>query len=227
MVIFPNNEVRIEYDNTYDQQMIEIVERIEDDLMLIVNPIENGESSVTSFPKYAVLGRLKLKINIPNGKTRITIEGLERVEISSFTEEGNFFRANYKKIIIPEEEEKDYYAILVKSLENYVSKVPYMGNAIMSQLNGITNLSDLCDLIASFLPINYTDKRKYITTISPITRAKYLMEDMNKDLKLVELEREIEQEVEKELSDTQKEYFLREKISIFREKIRFFSGICI
>ena len=60
--------------------MIEIVNKIEDNLMLIVNPIENGALNVTSFPNYGVLGRLKLKMNVPNGKTRIVIEGIERVE---------------------------------------------------------------------------------------------------------------------------------------------------
>ena len=95
MVIFPNNEVRIEYDNSYDKQMIEIVDRIEDNLMLIANPIEDGNLDVTSFPKYGVLGRLKLKMNVPNGKTRIVIEGIERVEISAFEEEENFYRASY------------------------------------------------------------------------------------------------------------------------------------
>ena len=40
MVIFPNNEVRVEYDNVYDKQMIDIVDKIDDNLMLIVNPID-------------------------------------------------------------------------------------------------------------------------------------------------------------------------------------------
>ena len=74
MVIFPNTEVRIEYDNIYDKQMIEIVNAIDDNLMLIVNPIMDGAVNITSFPKYGVLGRLKLKMNVPNGKTRIVIE---------------------------------------------------------------------------------------------------------------------------------------------------------
>ena len=220
MVIFPNNEVRIEYDNTYDKQMIEIVDRIDDNLMLIVNPIDDNGISVTSFPKYGVLGRLKLKMNVPNGKTRIVIEGIERVMISSFVEDGKFFRANYEEVIIPEsEDDKDYFSILVKSLENYISKVPYMGNAIMSQLSGIHTLDELCDLIVSFLPIGYEEKKKYITVLSPIQRAKYLMEDMNRDLKFVELEQKIETEVEKELNETQKEYFLREKIKLMQKEL--------
>lgn len=220
MVIFPNNEVRIEYDNNYDKQMVDIVDLIDDNLMIIVNPIDEEDINITSFPKYGVLGRLKLKMNVPNGKTRIVIEGIERIELSSIVEDGYHFRADYKEIDIEETEEaKNYFDIVVKSLENYVTKVPYMGNAIMSQLNGIDTLSDLCDLVVSFLPIKYEDKKKYITTINPIIRAKYLIEDMSRDLKFVELEQRIENEVERELDKSQKEYFLREKIKLMQKEI--------
>ncbi len=221
MVIFPNNEVRIEYDNNYDKQMVDIVDKIEDNLMLIVNPINDDNIDVTSFPKYGILGRLKLKMNVPNGKTRIVIEGLDRVEISSYEEFGNYFKANYNPIEFGEdtEEERAYFKILVKSLENYISKVQYMGNAILSQLSSADNLSELCDLIVSFLPLDYLSKKKYITTIDSISRAKYLIEDMSRDMKFAELEQQIEAEVEKELNDSQKEYFLREKIKLMQKEI--------
>lgn len=220
MVIFPNNEVRIEYDNLYDSQMIDIVNKIEDDLMLIVNPIDEENIDITSFPKYGVLGKLKLKMNVPNGKTRIIIEGISRVELSSFVEDCNYFKADYKLIEIKEDDEcKNYFNILIKSLENYIAKVPYMGNAILGQLNGINNLDELCDLIVSFLPLKYNDKKKYITTVDPIERCKFLIADMNRDLKFVELEQKIELEVEKEINQSQKEYFLREKIKLMQQEI--------
>ena len=200
--------------------MIDIVDKIDDNLMLIVNPIDEDNVDVTSFPKYGVLGRLKLKMNVPNGKTRIVIEGIERVEISAYEEDEQFFRANYKEIdSVENEESQRYFSVLVKHLENYIAKVPYMGNAILSQLSGIDTLTDLCDLIVSFLPIKYVDKKKYITTIDSIQRAKYLIEDMNRDLKFVELEQKIEAEVEKELNETQKEYFLREKIKLMQKEL--------
>ena len=63
------------------------------------------------------------------------------------------------------------------------------------------------------------EKKKYITTIDPLVRAKDLIEDMNRDLKFVELEQRIESEVEKELDATQKEYFLREKIKQIQKEI--------
>lgn len=221
MVIFPNNEVRIEYDNVHDNQMISIVEGIEDNLMLIVNPIytESGDD-LTSLPNYGVLGRLKLKMVVPNGKTRLVIEGVERVEIKNYTQEEKFFKANYNEIEIPKSDEDiDYFNILLGSLEKYINKVPYMGNAILSQLNRVDNLSDLCDMIASSINLDYEKKKEYITVIDPIERSKKLIKDMNESLKYIELEQKIEQEVEEELNETQKEYFLREKIKLMQQEL--------
>jgi ATP-dependent Lon protease len=159
-------------------------------------------------------------MNVPNGKTRIVIEGLERVEIKGLKEANHYFETDYEKVEIPKEkDEKSYFKVLIKSVENYINKVPTMGNAIMSQLTNMDSLNDLCDLIASFIPIRYEEKKKYILTISPITRAKYLIEDINHDLKLAELEQKIENEVERELDKTQKEYFLREKIKLMQKEI--------
>ena len=220
MVIFPNTEVRLEYDNHYDYQMIELVDNLDDDYILLVNPIDDTSADIMSLPNYGLLGQIKLKINVPNGKTRIVIEGLERVELSNYIADGNLYRASYKPVeIIPSPDEEKYINVLIKVLKRYIDKVPYMGNAIMSQLNNIDNLSNLCDLIASFLNIDYQHKKKYITTIDPIKRCKDLIEDMNEELKFAELEQKIESEVEKELSKTQKEYFLREKIKAMQKEL--------
>ena len=99
MVIFPNNEVRIEYDNNYDKQMVDIVDQIDDNLMIIVNPIDdNFTSDITLLPKYGVLGQLKLKMNVPNGKTRVVIEGIKRVSVSNYSGNDGLFEAEFSDI---------------------------------------------------------------------------------------------------------------------------------
>ena len=220
VVIFPNNEVRIEYDDSFDKDLIELIDNSFDKLMIIVNPIDdNYLGDITYLPKYGVLGRLKLKINVPNGKTRVVIEGIKRISVSNYSFEEGIYKANFSDIEISDSNDKNYFNILIKSLERYISKVPYMSNAIMSQLSNVKNLTELCDLVASFLPVSYEKKKKYISTNSDIDRAKLLIKDMNEDLKFIELEREIESEVEKEIDETQKEYFLREKIKVIKEEL--------
>lgn len=220
MVIFPNNEVRIEYDKNFDKQMSETFE-CNDDYILIVNPIdEDSDIDITSLPNYGVLGKIKLKINVPNGKTRVVIEGLERVEVVNYTFESKNYTASYKALNLPAiPNEKNYINVLIKTLEHYIEKVPYIGNAIMGQISNINNLDELCDLMASFLNIDYQRKKKYITSPSPIDRCKYLIEDINEEIQFVELEQKIESAVEKELNETQKEYFLREKIKAMQKEL--------
>ena len=222
IVIFPKNEVRMEIENTLYKEVLTKIDSSKDKLMIIVNPIDNNDKTdfndITRLPNIGVLAYLKLKIEVPNGKTKIIVEGLKRVKINKYFKEDNFYTATHSDI---EQFDSDinYENILIKALEKYINKVPYMSNAVISQLDNASNLDELCDIIASFLPVNYNKKKEYIQMINPIDRTKLLIEDMNTDLKYVELERKIEQDVEKELSETQKEYFLREKIKAIQKEL--------
>ena len=96
MVLFPKNEIRMEYDNIYDKEVLDLINTINEE-MLLVNPINDGESfNITQLPKVGVLARLKLKLNVPNGKTRVVIEGISRVEIYDYEKSDALYIANYK-----------------------------------------------------------------------------------------------------------------------------------
>ena len=88
MVLLPNNELRIEYDNIYDREIINLIDNVDDE-MLFVNPISNDNYDITSLPKVGVLAKLKLKLSVPNGKTRVVISGIDRVEISDYEQIDN------------------------------------------------------------------------------------------------------------------------------------------
>ena len=94
-----------------------------------------------SLPNVGVLGRIKLKLNVPNGKTRVVIEGLERVEINNYIFDNKNYSANYNIIEnIEVEDENNYINILIKAIERYIDRVPYIGNAIMGQINNVRSL---------------------------------------------------------------------------------------
>ena len=219
MVLLPNNELRIEYDNIYDKDIINLIDNTDEE-MLFVNPINGNNYDITNLPKVGVLAKLKLKLSVPNGKTRVVISGISRVEISDYEQINNMFMAYYKIVEIKvSNNENNYFNTLLKLINKYVDKVPYMGNAIISQTHKVNNLSDLCDLVVSYINIDYDKKKKYVEIIDPIKRSEMLIEDMTSDLKLISLENKIEESVEKELNDQQKEFFLREKIKAIEEEL--------
>ena len=220
MVLFPNSEIRIESDNLNDKEIISFAEQTRDKLILVVNPLIENSTDITAFPKIGVVAELKLKMDVPNGKTRIVLKGLKRLEVDSYIEEDNIYKAITKEIAeITYNDEKTYSEILMKSLEKYISLVPYMSNAVISKISLTTNLDELCDLIGSFLPVGYLKKKEYILELNPETRTKMIIEDMNDDLKVIELEKKLEAEVERELNESQKEFYLREKIKVIQKEL--------
>ncbi|MBQ6477684.1 MAG: endopeptidase La [Bacilli bacterium] len=221
IVVFPHNEIRLEYDNIYDKEFLDSISENANDLVLIVNPIDTDTKfDITQLPNIGVLSRIKLKLAVPNGKTRVVLEGIERVNVTDYEDNKNLFKASYYPIsMLDTADEENYYNVLLKFIDKYVDKVPYMGNAIVSQVDKVDSLSDLCDLIASYINVNFDRKKEYITLIDPIKRCELLIEDMTRDLKLLDLEQKLERNVEKELNDQQKEFFLREKLKAIETEL--------
>lgn len=221
MVLFPNSEVRIESENTEDKEIIKLVDASEDKLMLVVNPImEEDSKDITTLPKIGVLAELKLRMDVPNGKTRIILRGIKRVEVENYSNIDSRYEADVKDININHTDEDHIYSnLLINSLEDYIASVPYMSNAVVSKISTCNNLDELTDLIAGFLPVSYEKKKRYIVETSPIVRAKLLIGDMAEDLKVIELEKKIDSEVEKELNESQKEFYLREKIRVIKKEL--------
>lgn len=221
MVLFPNSEVRIESENTEDKEIIKLVDASEDKLMLVVNPImEEDSKDITTLPKIGVLAELKLRMDVPNGKTRIILRGIKRVEVENYSNIDSRYEADVKDININHTDEDHIYSnLLINSLEDYIASVPYMSNAVVNKISTCNNLDELTDLIAGFLPVSYEKKKRYIVETSPIVRAKLLIGDMAEDLKVIELEKKIDSEVEKELNESQKEFYLREKIRVIKKEL--------
>ena len=83
MVLFPWSEVRLEFESDADKKVISLAEAYYDNNIVIVNPNDLLEidPDVNELPKIGVLAQIKMKIEMPNGKTRIILSGINRVHI--------------------------------------------------------------------------------------------------------------------------------------------------
>lgn len=224
MVLFPYNEIRIEFDSIKEQKLISLVEESYENKILIVNPKDTleEEPDIEELPNYGIVGKIKMKLDMPNGKTRIIIQGEERVKIYAYSKEEGIYEALYS-IYTKEElsikEEMAYVRALTKYIEFYVKEVPYMSNTILSQTVGINDIDRLTDVVALYLPISYERKQKYLKESSPTVRVKMILDDINIDIEILKLEQEIEENVAISLDEAQKEFFLREKIKVIKKEL--------
>lgn len=224
MILFPYSEIRLEFDSENDKKLISLAESFYNNNILVVNPIDilEIEPTLDELPKLGVVGQIKMKIDLPNGNTRVIISGLNRVRTHVYSKEDNIIEAMTSNIL-PEDldviEEIAYSRSLNKHIEVYVKEIPYISNTILSQMAGITNTDKLTDIVANALPVSFDRKLEYINELSSTTRVKMILDDINQDMEIIHLEEEIENEVNKNLEESQKEFVLREKLKVIKEEL--------
>jgi len=127
-------------------------------------------------------------MDVPNGKTRALLVGVERVRITKYMEQEYFYEAEIERVELSHiEDEESYKNILIKALNKYIHKAPYVGNAILNQVDIVSTLYELTDLVISFLPFSYEKKKRYVMELDPSVRVRMLIEDMNKKLLTIKI----------------------------------------
>lgn len=224
MVLFPYNEIRLEFENDNDKKLLSLSESCYENSILIVNPNDSLETDpeIDELPNYGVVGKIKMKLDMPNGKTRIILLGENRAKIYAYSKDDGIYEALYSNASIEEmsvKEEIAYVRALNKHIDVYVREVPYMSNTILSQTAGINSIERLTDIVVLYLPINFERKQEYLKEFSSTSRVKMILDDINRDIEIIRLEQKIESSVATGLEQTQKEFVLREKIKAIREEL--------
>ncbi len=224
MVLFPHSEMRLEFESDNDKKLLSLAESYYNSNILVVIPKDSLEidPDISELPKIGVVAQIKMKIEMPNGKTRIILSGLNRARVHAYNKDDNIYEAMISNII-PEElelkEELAYARSLMKHVEVYVQEVPYMSNTVLAQASGISDIDKLTDIVSLFLPTTYERKLEYIEEESSTSRVKMILDDINNDMEILKLEKQIEDEVSKQLDESQKEFVLREKIRVIKEEL--------
>lgn len=224
MVLLPYNEIRLEFTNDEDKKVLSLAEKQHDSHLLLVNlldPLEE-EPDINELPEIGILSKIKSKIDLPNGITRVVLIGIDRVSISSYAKIENTLSA----FVVPTKE-YDYNEIeasalkriLYRKLDEYIDVSPYMSNTVLGRINDVKNISKLSDIIVAELPLEYTDMLKYISITNPMFRIRNIIEDLSKEIETVRLENQIEDNLKIRMEEEQKEYMLKEKIRLIKEEL--------
>ena len=71
---------------------------------------------------------------------------------------------------------------------------------------------DLADLIASNIPLEYHDKQKILDECNTYKRLEKLCVVLTKEVEILRIENEINDKVQDQMDDNQREYYLREQL---------------
>lgn len=227
IVLLPNNELRLEFDNEESKNIIDLAELFHDNHILVVSgsdPLEESPDK-KELPKKGVISEIIRKIELPNGNVRVVIKGIERAlifEYLNLNKNTEVLEAIASSILEEEIEEKIETVLLRKiyrEMELYVKRVPYMSNSILSSIESVKKLSIMTDLIAPHLPVGLERLLAYLNEDDVKKRSEMILEDIYQEQELFDIEREIDQKVKKKIDNSQKDYLLHEKLSVIKEEL--------
>lgn len=227
IVLLPNNDIRLEFDNSTSKNIIDVSEMFHDSNILVIsNPdLIEEEPDLKNLPKLGVIAKINNRMDLPNGKTRVVISGIRRARVHELLNTNKQFDimesivSNIENIKIDPNEENILVKKLCRELEKFVKVVPTMSNSLLATISTINNLSKLTDIVAPFLPLSLNRLNEYLLENDSKKRCEYLLSDIYRETQMYEIEKEIDLKVKQGIDESQKEFILREKIKTIKEEL--------
>lgn len=166
-----------------------------------------------------VLTSIKQTIKMPNGNVRVLVEAYDRAKIVDFIENDSFLEANVevmeydKTKYHPTDKSLTMIRMIISSFESLaeIIKKPLPQDLLGGLLNE-EDPSSLIDTISMLISLNDKDSILLLETLDMDERIELVYKFVIKEIEFLKIKEDIEQRTNKEISDTQKEYFLQEQL---------------
>lgn len=149
---------------------------------------------------------------------RVVVEGKYRAQLENITEERPYFSAQTVPLFDKTPQRTDPIrtdAMLraVKELfDEYSELCVKLAPEVAVSIAVNEDTGDLADYIAANIPLEYHDKQKILDECNTYKRLEKLCVILSKEVEILKIENEINDKVQDQMDDNQREYYLREQM---------------
>ncbi len=191
-------------------------------LLLTQRDATVGEPGTEDLYQVGTVAECLQLLRLPDDTIRITVEGITRLVVRKFTRQTPYFEVVGE--VVPEVEEMDQEAkALVRSTLAMFERCIHLGNRIpveaLENVRYIEEPGRLADMISSYVNLSLQQRQAILELFPTLARLELLAGYLNSEIEILEIERRIHSKVKRELEDTQKEYYLRERIKAIQEEL--------
>lgn len=208
------------------EKSIEAVQKANDkgsDIVLVMQKKADVEvPEAEDLYKVGTRGNILQMLKLPDGTIKILVEGLERIKIKSFQNEGTYFSA--KITAYPPEKEDDnelksWARAVVSQFEKYVKLNKKIPLDVVQSVKQIEEYDKLADTVASHLALKTEDKQFLLEAENLKERLNKLLQLIDTEMMVMEVEDRIKNRVKKQMEKSQKEYYLNEQIKAIQKEL--------
>ena len=226
VLVFPHSVVQLDVGREKSIRAINEAVTFEgkEIILAMQKDIHVDEPGFDDFYHVGTIATIK-QVMRPSGNTlRIVVEGINRTRILRLADEDQYFLGEAIQLEMPgqyeETPEGEVYARrVVKEFESFAALAKKVPPEIMASALSLEDHSALADVVAAQVLTKLSEKQEFLEIIDVEERLKRLLEQMAKEVDILNLERKIGSEVRKQMEKNQKEYYLREQIKAINKEL--------
>jgi len=164
-------------------------------------------------------------IKLPSQSLFIFVEGLQRIAVEEVTQVEPYMIGRVKPLqdVMPKEKQADFDAI-VRSVTSLFQQVVQLSPTLSDDLQTVVmNIDDpgrLTDFIAANLPsLSSTEKQELLESLDLKVRLERLNRQLTREVEVLQLRSKIQSDVQDQVSQSQREYYLREQMKAIQKEL--------
>lgn len=174
--------------------------------------------------KIGCVARVKQVLRVSDNLTKVLVQGLYRATHTDFYALPDFYTAKVSKCEeLAVTNREIYIETLVRRIRTEFRKLmtfmPKTSPDVEMTVENTDNLGYLCDYIAFNVSAPFDDKQYILEQLSPIKRAKILIELLDKECEINQIDRRIAEKTRASIDENQKEYYLKEQLKIISAEL--------
>jgi len=170
-------------------------------------------------------GMIHKVVRLPSENFMVFVEGLHRFRITEVLQHEPFLRVRIEPLadILPSEVDSEFEALTrqVRELfEEIVSGTTSLSDELVTVALNLDDPGRLADFIASSVPALHTPvKQELLEMLDVRQRMRRLMEELTKEREVLRLGSKIQSDVQEQVGQTQREYYLREQLKAIQKEL--------
>ena len=162
-------------------------------------------------------------LKLPDGTTKVLVEGGERVRVNNFIDENGYFEAWWDLLPVDDSRTQQELEVTMRSLvslfEQYVKLNRKIPPELLTTLAGIEDPSRLADTVAAHLSIRLEEKQALLELGGVAERMEKLMGLVDGEIEVLQLEKRIRGRVKTQMEKSQREYYLNEQMKAIQKEL--------
>jgi endopeptidase La len=190
-------------------------------ILLVLQDNDQDDPGPDDLRKVGTVGIIRQMAKAASG-INIIIEGLARVRLDSVTRTGTSMRAQITAMPEPVEHTLEVDAH-VRRIQELIDKTLSLASGLSEELRGLVMTIDnplrLVYVLATLLDLRPPDKQTILEENDLVKKLQEVATALTREVSLLELKGKIESQAQQEMTDAQRQYFLRQQMKAIQQEL--------